>query len=163
EIVPLAAFAREPEAGAEQGLRGHRAQRHDDPGPHPRQLRGEPRAARGLFACVGPLVQARLAALLVLEVLDGIGQVDPAHIDAGVLYGTAYKPLGGTNDLCALEVLLRPGSRADKHYRSTAVALDEHGIRAEPPLRTGETSVCLAPQLGQTAGRDVVYWLVRRP
>src|ERR1051326_3352150 len=65
--------SRDVDYAAEDAPGSRDAHRQDDGRPDQRAFEIEPPAARFDLACVWPLVQTPLAALLVLEVLDRIG------------------------------------------------------------------------------------------
>jgi len=64
------------------------------------------------------LVDAALAALLELEVLDGIGDVDAVPIDAGLRHRPLQELAGRSHERPALPVLLVAGLLADEGDRS---------------------------------------------
>ena len=70
---------------AHEPARRGRAERHDDARPYDLDLVVEPQAAGVDLARVGLLVDAPLAARLVLEMLHGVGDVDSRAVDAGRL------------------------------------------------------------------------------
>src|SRR5205814_6421342 len=74
--------ARQLEARPEQRLPGGRAEQDEDLGVDDVELRAQPRQARPDLPPRGLLVDAPLAALLELEVLDDVGDVDVPAVDA---------------------------------------------------------------------------------
>jgi hypothetical protein len=110
-----AALAREAEAGAEQRLRGGGAEedqrlRLDDP-----QLCEQPRQARVDLRLLRRLVDAALAALLELEVLDHVGDVDVGASDADPLERLVELAARGADEHSAGAILAIAGHLAHHH------------------------------------------------
>jgi hypothetical protein len=78
------------------------------------------------LACRGLLVDAALSALLELEVLDGVGDVDAAPVDAGVRHRPLQELAGGPHERPALPVLLVAGLLANKGDRSADGTLSQN-------------------------------------
>src|SRR5438874_4132414 len=133
----LSALPRDPEVAPEQRLSRSRAQTDQharldhvelglQPGPAGRDLRP-----------VRLLVDASLAARLPLEVLDDIGDVDLAPVDARVLQRLVEELPGRPDERLALQVLLVAGLLADEDDVSLRGALAEDGLRPGLVERAG--------------------------
>jgi hypothetical protein len=103
-------------AGEGQDRRG--AERDDEPGVHEFQLLIQPPPVVLDLACRRLLVDAALSALLELEVLDGIGDVDAASVDAGIRHRPLQELAGGSNERPALPVFLVARLLANEGDRS---------------------------------------------
>jgi len=130
---PAAPLPGDAEGIAEQGLCRHRAQADDNPRLHPIEFGGQPLPAGGLLGGVGALVQARLAAWLVLEMLDGVGEVERLAIQPRLGHGAVQQAAGGTNKRLAGEILLRARLLADQHRRRVRRATPEHRLGGAAP------------------------------
>jgi len=84
---------------------------------HELQLLVQPPAVVPDVACRRFLVDTALAALLELEVLDGIGDVNAASVDAGVRHCSLQELAGGSHERPALPVLLVARLLADEGDR----------------------------------------------
>src|SRR5215208_5954233 len=82
-VEQAAAFLRDLELVAEQRLGGGRAEHDQRLGADLAQLRVQPGPAGADLAGVGLLVDAPLATLLELEVLDRVGDIGVGAVDAG--------------------------------------------------------------------------------
>src|SRR5690606_13685033 len=122
---PGDALAGDPEGRTEDVARGDRAQAHHDVGADARQFALQPQAARALFAGVGTLVQPGLAAALELEMLDGIGDVEPTPLDAQFLERAVEEFARGTDERTAAQVLRLAGLFADDQYARVGRAFAE--------------------------------------
>ena len=74
------------------------------------------------------LVDAALAARGELEVLDCIGDVDRAAVDAGLLHRPVHHLAGRADEWAADRVLLIARLLADEHRRRVRRTLAEHGL-----------------------------------
>ena len=83
------------------------------------------------------LVQPALAALDVLEVLDGVGDVSFGAVDADFGQRTVEDLAGGADEGAALQVLLIAGLLADEGDGSADWAFAEDGARAAFDHRIG--------------------------
>src|SRR5437588_8144569 len=92
------------DAWAEQGLGGGRAKANDRTRAHDLDLPVQPGPAGGDLAAAGLLVQPALALLAPTEVLHGVGEVDIARVDAGLLERLREDPAGGTDEGLSGEV-----------------------------------------------------------
>src|SRR5690606_12981149 len=92
-------------------LRGRRAEGHDQFGPEGVELGEEPRAAGVRLPAGGLLVDAPTPFLELreLEVLDRVGDVDVAALDARPLQGPVEQPSGGAGERLAGLVLVVAG------------------------------------------------------
>ena len=73
-------------------------------------------------------VDASLASFDELEVFNGVGHVDPAAIDAGLLERLIQQAAGRTNERFALHVFLIARLLANHHYGRMRRALAEHSL-----------------------------------
>ncbi len=133
--VPAPAVARQLEARAEHRGGSGRAQADDDLRPHPRDLAQQPRLAGAHMAAFRPLVQAGLAAPLVVEMLDRIGQVQRGAVDAEFGQGTVQQLAGRPCKGPATQVLGIAGLLADHHHPRVGRALAEHHLGGRLPQR----------------------------
>jgi hypothetical protein len=119
---------------------------------HEFQLLVEPPAVVPDLACSRPLVNAALAALLELEVLDGIGEVDALAIDARISHGPIEQPAGRSHERPAQPVLLMPGLLTDESDRSADGAFARHRACRSRHNRLGCGKGCIelshAPRFG---------------
>ncbi len=116
EIRP-ASMSRDRKGFAGEGQDRRGAERDDELGVHEFQLLVEPPAIVPDLACRRLLVDAALAALLELEVLDGVGDVDAVPIDAGVRHRPLQELAGGSHEWPALPVFLVARLLADEGDR----------------------------------------------
>src|SRR5690349_24260424 len=100
---------REPEARPEQRLGGGGPERRDAVRADQLDLGVQPWHARVDLALARRLVDAPLAALLELEVLDDVGDVDVAAVDPGRLERAVELAARGADERVALAVLTVPG------------------------------------------------------
>jgi len=98
-------------------------------GVHEFQLPVQPPAVVPDLACRRLLVDAALSALLELEVLDGIGDVDVASVEAGVRHRPLQELAGGAHERPALPVFLVAGLLADEGDRSADRAFAQDRTR----------------------------------
>jgi hypothetical protein len=127
-VQQLAPGLRHAERRPEQGLGGGRAEQHQQTGPHGGQLGVEPRPAGGDLGAVRLLVDAHLAPGPELEVLDGVGHVDLAAVDAGGLEGPVEELPGGAHEGLPGPVLLVAGLLAHQHQPGAGRPRTEHGL-----------------------------------
>ena len=113
----LAAQRSQRDAGPQQRPRGGGAQGDDGLRLHQLYLAQQPRAAGHHFALRRCLVQAALAAQLVLEVAHGVGQIELGAVDAGLGQGLVEQLAGGADERQAGQVLAVAGLLADQHQR----------------------------------------------
>lgn len=148
----LAAALGHLEAAAEQRLRGGGAQGHHQARRDGRQFRLQPGGA-GLDLAAGRLlVQAARAARLPLEVLDRIGDVNPAAVDASRLQRLVQKPAGRADEGVALEVLLIARLFADHHERCGLRSFPEHRGRGVSVQRAAAAALRGIAQRRQRVG-----------
>ena len=104
-------------------------------GSHRLDLALQPGLAGEHLLVVGLLVDAALAAQLELEVLDRIGDVDAAAIDAGLDQRAVEQLAGGADERPSLPVLLVTRLLADEHHRRIGWPFAEHGLGRVGPQR----------------------------
>src|SRR5207237_10487912 len=127
------------------------AEKHDHLALDHLDLRLQPRPARTDLAGVWLLMQPSLAAAGPAEMLDGVGHVDPATIDARLFQAFLQQPAGGADEGLALEVLLVAGLLADQHELRALTALAEDGLGG------------VGPQLAAPAGQGRLLQLLHAP
>src|SRR5579862_2206114 len=145
ERSPAPALARHAESAAEERLRGHRTECHDHFWLDAHELRGQPHPAGFLLGRVGALVEPELPARLVLEVLDGVGDVHLAAIDAGLIERTIEELAGRADEGSALVVLLKSRLLANQHDAGVGRTFTEYGLRGVLPEITSAAVARLAP------------------
>ncbi len=69
-----------------------------------------------------------LSALDELEMLDGVGHVHLAPLDAGFVESAVEKLAGGTDEGMSQPIFTIAGLLADEHYARASVALTEDGL-----------------------------------
>jgi hypothetical protein len=74
-------------------------------------------------------VDAALAALLELEMLDRVGDVDAGAVDPRVAQRAVERLAGGADERLAGEILLVAGLLADRDHRGVERAFAEYGLR----------------------------------
>lgn len=84
---------------------------------------------------LGPLVQAHLAAPLVVEVLHRIGQVQRGAVDAEFGQCPVQQLAGRAREGTAAEILGIAGLFADHHHPCIGRALAEHHLGGRFPQR----------------------------
>ena len=137
----------ELEARAQQGLPRGRPEQHERVGLDDVELRAQPRQAGADLPARGLLVDAALAALLELEVLDGVGDVDLAAVDADGLERLVELAAGRAHEHVAGPVLTVARDLADHHHLRALQAL------AEDDLRRARVEVAAATPGGRLAKR----------
>jgi hypothetical protein len=135
--------AERPDAARAAEYAAHRGRPHGDDhrGLDDCALQILPPAAAIDLMGIGPLVQAALAAHLVLEVLDRIGDEHLVAGDAGVSESTIQHPSGGPDERQSGQILLVTGLLADQHDRSTPRPLPRHRLRRIAVQRTAPALV----------------------
>lgn len=133
ERDPATALAGQAESAAEHDLRGDRAQAHDVARAHALQLALQPLQAGRHFRRVCALVQAALAAQLELEVLDHVGHVHRAPIDADLGQHLVEQMAGRADERAPLTILAIAGLLADEEQFRVGGAFAEHGLRRLAP------------------------------
>ena len=103
------------EACSQEGLGGYGAEADDEIGLHGFELGFQPGAAGSDLQHVWLLVNAELASGFPLEVFDGVGDVDPGAVDAGVFQAFVQELAGWAYEGTALLVFLIAGLFADHH------------------------------------------------
>lgn len=133
ELAPLAALARQSEGIAEQGLGRHGAEGDEDLRTHARQFGRQPGTTGFLFGGIRTLVQPRLAALLELEMLDSVGEVQVRGIDARLGEHLVQQVSCRADEWRALQVFLRAWLLADEHHSGIAGTGAEDSLRGVAP------------------------------
>lgn len=110
-----------------------RAQRDDNARADEVEFEIEPPAVVFDLSCCGALVQAALAALFELEVLDRVGEIGALARKAGLAHELVKQPAGRADEGPALLVFLVARLFADECDRRARLAFAEHG-----PGGTGE-------------------------
>ena len=123
-----AAVLGEAEVVAQQGLRGHRAQAHDQLRAYGDDLCAEPGPARLDVAHLGRLVDPALTALLEPEVLDGVRHVHRRPVDAGLVHRLLQQSAGRTDERDALAVLDVAGLLSHQHHPCLWAAAGEDSL-----------------------------------
>ena len=106
-----------------------RAERDHDPWMHESQLLLQPPSVVLDLACRRLLVDAALSALLELEVLDGIGDVDPMSIDPGIRHRPIEQLARRSHERPALPILLVTRLLADERDRGADGPLAQNRAR----------------------------------
>jgi len=127
----LAAPLAHPEFAPEQGLRRRGPQADEDSRPNQADLGEQPRKAGSDLPGARLLVDAPLALLLELEVLDRVGDVDLGPVDPGLGQG-AVEQLAG-----------RAPTKGLPCRSSLSLGCSPTSIRSEPPAPSPKT-VCVA-------------------
>jgi hypothetical protein len=129
------ALPREAKRAAHHGLGGGRPKQDDRVRAHELELLAQPRLAGLDLETLRRLVDAPAAALLELEVLDHVGDVDLGAYDADRLERAVELATGRSHEGPALAVLLVTGLLADHHHLGVPLPLAEHGLaRAAPEV-----------------------------
>jgi hypothetical protein len=110
-----AAIGIDAERFSEQPARRRRAERHRHGRLNDLELVVEPPAAGVDLACIGLLVQAPLAARLVLEVLHRIGDVDLVPVEPRRFQRGVQHRAGRPHEGPSLKIFLIAGLFADQH------------------------------------------------
>src|SRR5688500_17015420 len=142
ERLPGPALLHQAELRAEHVACGDRAEADDDVGTDAREIAFQPEPARALLGRIRAAVQARLAAALELEMLDRIGDVDAAAVDAEFLQRAVEQLAGGTDEGMAAEVFLVAGLLADDEDARVVGAFAEHGLGRRLPQRAALAAGC---------------------
>ncbi len=133
ELEGLAAVLQDLHRLAEDGEHRGPAHRDDYPWTDQPPLVLQPPAAGGDLSPVGGLVQPSLASRLVLEVLDGVGDIGAGALDAGLGQGAVEKAPGGSHERSALEVLLVARLLAHQHHRGLGRTFAGHALGGVSP------------------------------
>ena len=132
-VEQLAAVLREAERTPHQRLCRGGAEQHERLRLDHAQLLLQPRAAGVDLEALRGLVDAAAAALLELEVLDGVRHVGLVARDAGRLEPLVELPAGRPHERLAGEVLLVARLLADEHHARPLQALAEDGLGGAAP------------------------------
>ncbi len=133
--VPAATVAHEVEAAAEQRGRCRGTQADDHRRFHPCDLALQPRPAGVYMTALRALVQAHLAAPLVVEMLHRVGQVQRAAFDAQFLQRAVQQLSGRAREGAATQVLDITGLFTHQHDACIATTFAEHGLGGRFPQR----------------------------
>jgi hypothetical protein len=83
------------------------------------------------LACVGPLMDAALAARHILEVFDRIRDIHQRTVNAGLGKSAIEDATGRSHERSALQIFLIAGLLADEHDGAGYGPLAEHRLHAE--------------------------------
>ena len=142
------ALARQNDLAAHKRLCGGDSQRQDEMRADQGNLLVDPDATHLDLITIGPLVQALLAARLVLEMLHRVGEIDRCPIDAGVGQRAIEQAAGWPDEGTAGDILLITGLLAHHHERGAGRSFAEHGLggvaieRAAPARRRLAGDAC---------------------
>src|SRR5262245_55885784 len=131
------------------------AQRDHKTWPQSSELALQPPAAGGDFAGIRLLMDASLAARLVLEMLHHIGEVKLGAIEAGIRDGAIEQLAGWSDEGPAGKVLLVARLLAYEDNTGVGRAFAEHGLRRRAVQWTALAGRYLCPQPGQRNRRNV--------
>lgn len=101
----------------DERLGRRRPQADDNAGTHDSDFRFQPRAAGGLFPGTWLFMESPLAALLPVEVLHRIGDIDQSAAQAGLCQSVVKQSSGGTHKGPALTIFLVARRFTDQHQR----------------------------------------------
>src|SRR6185312_6220584 len=135
EVAPLATLGTDAEGIAKQGLGRHVTKTDHQAWLHPGQFCRQPLPARRLLGSIRALVQARRAAQLVLEVLDGIGEIDRSAVEPRLGHGPLEEVARGADEGLASQVFLGARLLAYQHGRRVGRTFAEYGARGMAPER----------------------------
>ena len=121
-----------PKCRSKQRLSGGRAKHHDDPRADFLELCLEPGPARADLTRVRLAVDAAFAARFPLEVLDGVGDIDPRAIDPDVVEGVVQHTSGWADKGFTSAIFLVARLFADEHDQGVRRPFAENGLRAGP-------------------------------
>ena len=128
-VQPTPFFSQHLDAAAEQRARRGSAEGDEGLRADGVDLRRQPALATLCFALGRGLVQAPLAAPFVLEVLDGIGQVQAFERPAEFSQRAAQQHARRADERAARQVFAVAGLLADQHQRGTGRAFAPHRLR----------------------------------
>src|SRR4051812_36616436 len=134
-----AALLRHLEGLAEERLRRRRAKTDQHSRFDQEDLRLQPRTARGDFRAVGLGVNSPLAARLPLEVLDDVGDVDEAAIDAGFLQRAIEQLARRSEERMPREIFRVARLLADHHDVRSRRSFTEDRLRSQSVQVAGLT------------------------
>ena len=136
--------------------RGRRPERNRQARAHEGDLLVEPPAAGFDLARVGLLMQSALAARLVLEVLDRVGDVDLRPVDAGRFERLIENLPCRADERAPGEILPVAWLLADEHHLRRSRAFAEHGLGSVAPQRTAPACRRVRAQVRQVGGDVMV-------
>src|SRR5262245_53006351 len=138
---------------AHETARRRRAHRYRDGRLNEIELVVEPPTAGVDLACVWLLVDALLAARLILEVLHRVGDVDLAPLDARCFQRLVEHLAGWADEGEACQILLVARLLADEYQRRVSRTLAEHGLgRVLIEIATGAAACFDSEQLERLLG-----------
>ena len=132
-IVHDAAAAQDAELRSQERLRSDRTHQHEHVGGDDVDLGAQPGPAGDDVGSQGTLVEPALAARLPAEVLDGVGQVDAAAIDARTFERIVEHASRRPYERPALDVLVVARLLPDEREARLAGPLAEYDLRASLP------------------------------
>jgi hypothetical protein len=118
----------------------------DQAGADDVQLAQQPGLAGLDLGAVGLLVDAALAGADELEVLDRVGEVDAAALDAGLGQRPLEQLAGRADERPPLQVLLVARGLAHEDHAGLGPALAEHGLRRLAVEIAGLAALGLGPR-----------------
>jgi hypothetical protein len=144
-FMPAAALAHHGHVASQQRARRDRAQREQRDGLHQCDFAFEPVVAGIGLALRGCLVDAALAAQLVLEMLHRVGHVEPLARPSEFRHGAIEQPPGRAHERPTRQILLVARLLADHHQPRM------HRPFAEDRLRRALAQRALAAGIGRVA------------
>src|SRR4051812_16936122 len=135
----LATLLRDPEVAPEQALGGRGAEQHQRLGLHQVELLVEPGPAGVDLEALGRLVDAPPTALLELEVLHHVRDVDVVTRDPDGLERPVELAPGRSHERAALAVLLVAGLLPDEHGPGALQPFAEDGLARVAPQMAAAT------------------------
>src|SRR4029077_3903981 len=139
ERQELAAGSLDRHRPSGKGTRGGRTERHDELRLDDLELSRNPPAANLDLAGVRALVKAALAALLELEMLHRIGDIDIRSFDSGFGERTIEDPACRPDEGTPGDIFRIAGLLAHEEEPRFRGAFAEHGLRRPFPQRAGTT------------------------
>jgi hypothetical protein len=142
-----AALARKDDLPAHERLCGERAKTDDESWIDQRKFLFEPPTAFFYFVGVRAFVEAPFAALLVLKVLDGIGDIDCTTVKPGLLQCPIEDTPSRPNEGMAFSVFHITRLFADHHQLCICRALAEDSLGGMSKKRAALTARCIISEL----------------
>ena len=142
-----AALARKDDLTAHQRMCGERAETDDESWIDQRHFFIEPPAALFYFVWIRAFVEAPFAALLVLKMLNGIGDVDYTTVKPGPFQGAIEDTASRPNEWAAFPVFRIARLFTNHHQPGMCRALAEDGLSGMTIKRAALTARCLIGEL----------------
>ena len=137
------------ERSTEHAAGGGGAERHDRRRPHDRALDLEPDLAAIDLVDVGALVQPPLAAHLVLEMLDRVGDENVGSVNSGFRERPVEHVPGRTDKRLAGQIFFVPGLLAHQHEMGVAPAFTRYRLGGMAIKRTTRALILCLGELAQ--------------